>query len=55
MMNDPQEKEDEELGMEYEEYMLYDIQKRIKEFRETLLLTNAAEEDEEEEREYHEG
>ena len=57
MMNDPQEKENEEdeLGIEYEEYMLYDIKKRIEEFHETLLLMNAAEEDEEEERQHHEG
>jgi hypothetical protein len=55
MMNDPQEYEEDELGIEYEEYMLYDIKKRIEEFHDALLLMNAAEEDEEEERQHHEG
>ena len=54
MMNDPKEKEDE-LGMEYEEYMLFELQERVEKFHEALLLMNAAEQDEEEEREYHEG
>ena len=58
MMNDPKEKEneDEELGAEYEEYLLLELKiKKEKRLEDALLLDIAAQKDEEEEREYHEG
>ena len=58
MMNDPKEKENEneELGAEYEEYLLLELKiKKEKRLEDALLLDIAAQKDEEEEREYHEG
>ncbi len=58
MMNDPKEKENEneELGAEYEEYLLLELKiKKEKRLEDALLLDIAAQKDEEEEREYYEG
>jgi len=57
MMNDPKEYEDdEELGAEYEEYLLLELRiKKEKRLEDALLLDIAAQKDEEEEREYYEG